>query len=165
MLFAIMNAKLENVSTWFKSNKLSLNVDKTKWFLFHPLSKRQFLPQTLPNLLIEDIHIKREHVTKFLGVFIDENLSWKQHIEILSSKISKSIGILYKSRDVLSKQCLKQLYFSFIHSYVNYANIAWARTSNSKLENVYCYQKHAARVIYHKDRYTHVKPLLNDTKA
>ena len=61
--------------------------------------KRQFLLQTFPNLLIEDIHIKREHVTKFLGVFIDENLSWKQHIEILSTKISKSIGILYKSRD------------------------------------------------------------------
>ena len=67
------------------------------------LSKRQFLPQTLPNLLIQDIHIKSEYGTKFLGVFIDENLSWKQHIEILSSKISKSIGILYKSRDVLSK--------------------------------------------------------------
>ena len=102
-LFAIMNVELENVSTWFNSNKLSLNVDRTKWSLFQPLSKRQFLPLTLPNLLIEDIHIKREHVTKFLGVFIDENLSWKQHIEILSSKISKSIDILYKSRDVLSK--------------------------------------------------------------
>ena len=93
-LFAIINVELENVSTWFKSNKLSLNVDKTKWSLFHPLSKRQFLPQTLPNLLIEDIHIKREHVTKFVVVFIDENLYWKQHIEMLSSKISKSIGIL-----------------------------------------------------------------------
>ena len=103
---AIMNVELENVSTWFKSNKLPLNIDKTKWYLFHPLSKKQFLPQTLPNLLIEDIHIKREHVTKFLGVFIDENLSWKQHIKILSSKISKSIGILYESRNELSKQCL-----------------------------------------------------------
>ena len=102
-LFVIMNIELENVSMWFKSNKLSLNVDKTKCSLFIPLSKRNFLPQTLPNLLIEDIHIKREHVTKFLGVFIDENLSWKQHIEMLSSKISKSIGILYKSGDVLSK--------------------------------------------------------------
>ena len=119
----------------------------------------------MPNLLIEDIHIKREHVTKFLGVFIDENLSWKQHIEILSSKISKSIGILYKSRDVLSKQCLKQLYFSFIHSYVNYANIAWASTSKSKLKRLYRCQKHAARVIYHKDWYTHASPLLNDMKA
>ena len=119
----------------------------------------------MPNLLIEDIHIKREHVTKFLGVFIDENLSWKQHIDILSSKISKSMGILYKSRDVLSKQCLNQLYFSFIHSYVNYANIAWASTSKSKLERLYRCQKHAARVIYHKDQYTHASPLLNDIKA
>ena len=112
-LFAIINVELENVSTWFKSNKLSLNVDKTKRSLFHFLSKRQFLPLTLPNL-IEDIHIKSEHVTKILGVFIDENLSWKQHIEILSSKISKSIGILYKSKNVLSKQCLNQLYLAFI---------------------------------------------------
>ena len=127
--------------------------------------KDSFLPQTLPNLLIEDVHIKREHVTKFLGVFIDENLSWKQHIDILSSKISKSIGILYESRDVLSKQYLNQLYFSFIHSYVNYANNAWASTSRSKLERLYRCQKHAARVIYHKDRYTHASPLLNDMKA
>ena len=118
-LFDSMNVELANVSTWFKSNKLSLNVDKTKWLLFHPLSKRQLLPQTLPNLLIENIHIKREHITKFLGVFIDENLSWKQHINIVSCKISKSIGNLSKSRDILSKQCLKQLYFSFIHNYVN----------------------------------------------
>ena len=62
--FAIMNVELENVSTWFKSSKLSLNVDKTKWSVFHHLSKIQFLPQTLPNL-IEDIHIKREHLTVF----------------------------------------------------------------------------------------------------
>ena len=160
-----MNKELENVSAWFKSNKLSLNVDKTKWLLFHPLSERQSLPQTLPNLLIENIHIKREYVTKFLGVFIDKNLSWKQHIDIVSSKISKSIGILYKSRDVLSKQCLKQLYFSFIHNYVNYANTAWASTSKSKLERLYRCQKHASRVIYHKDRYTNASPLLNDMKS
>ena len=48
-----------------------------------------------------------------------------------NSKISKGIGILYKSRDVLRKQCLKQLYFSFIHYYVSYANIAWVSTSRT----------------------------------
>ena len=92
-------------------------------------------------------------------------MSWKQHIEILSSKISKSIGILYKSRDVLNKQCLKQLYFSFLHNYVNNANIAWSSTSKSKHERLYCCRKHVARVIYHKDRYTHASPLLNDMKT
>ena len=72
-LFASMNKEIENASTWFKSNKLSLNIDKTKWLLFHLLSH----PQTLLNLLIENICIKREYVTKFLGVLIDENLSCK----------------------------------------------------------------------------------------
>ena len=81
------------------------------------------------------------------------------------SQISKSIGIFYKYRDVLSKQCLRQLYFSFIHSYVNYANITWASTSKSKLERLYRCQKHAACVIYHKDWYTHASPLLNYMKA
>ena len=88
--FASMNKEIENVSRWFKSNKLSLNADETTSLLFHPLSKRQSLPQTLPNLLIENIHIKREYVTKFLGVFIDENLSWKQHIDIVSVKFLKA---------------------------------------------------------------------------
>ena len=92
-------------------------------------------------------------------------MSWKQHIDIVSSKVSKRIGILYKSKDVLSKQCLKQLYFSFIHNYVNYANIAWASTGKSKFERLYRGQKHATCVIYHKDRYTHASPLLNDMKA
>ena len=160
-----MNVELTNVSTWFKSNKLSLNADKTKWLLSHSLSKRQLLPQILPYLLIENIHIKRDHVTNFVGVLIDENLSWKQHIDIVSSNISKSIGIL-KSRDVLRKHCLKELYFSFIHNYVNYANIARASTIKSKLERLHRCQKHAARAIYHKDQYTtHASPLLNDMKA
>ena len=77
----------------------------------------------------------------------------------------KNIDILHKSRDVLSKQCLKQLYFSLIHNYVNYANIAWASTSKSKLERLYRLQKHNARAIYHRDRYTHPSSLLNDIKA
>ena len=81
------------------------------------------------------------------------------------SQISKSIGIFYKPRDLLSKQCLKQLYFSFIHCYVNSANIAWASTSKSKLERLYRCQKYAATVIYHKDWYTYASPLLNDMKA
>ena len=92
-------------------------------------------------------------------------MSRKQHIDIVSSKISKSIGILYKSRDVLSKQYLKQLYVSFIHNYINHANIARTSTSKSKLERLYHCQIHASRVIYYKDWYTNASPLLNDMKA
>ena len=151
--------ELENISVmWFKSNKLSMNVDKTKWLLLHPHSKRNLHPQTLPNLLIENIYIKREHVKTFLDVFIDDNLSWKQDINLVNSKISKSIYILHKSRDVLSNQCLKELYFSFIDNCVNYANIVWSSIKKNKLEHLYRFQKHAACVIYIKDRYTNAIP-------
>ena len=66
---------------------------------------------------MDNIAIERENVTKFLGALIDENLSWKQHMNDIRkkiSKISKSIGILYKSREIVKQPLLKQLYFSFI---------------------------------------------------
>ena len=50
--FDSMNVELANVSAWFTSNKMSPNVDKIKWLLFHPLSKKQLLPQTLPTFLL-----------------------------------------------------------------------------------------------------------------
>ena len=114
---------------------------------------------------MDSIVIEREHVTTFLGVLIDENLSWKQHINDVSTKISKSIGILYKSRGIVKQSLLKQLYFSFIHCHLNYANIAWASTYKSKLEGFYRHQKHAARIINFKDRFTHAQPLLYNMKA
>ena len=136
-LFANMNKELRKIATWFKANKLSLNIGKTKWSLFHPSSKKRFLTRNLPRLYIDNLAIKRESVTKFLGVYIDENITWKYHIDTICTKISKSIGILYKARGILPKHSLKQLYFSFIHSYINYANIAWSSTHKSKLERLY----------------------------
>ena len=71
---------------------------------------------------------------------------------------------MYKSRNI-SKRLIKQLYFSFIHSYLNYANIAWANTNKSNLISLYRHQKHAIRIIYDKDRFAHTKPLFKHAKA
>ena len=95
-----------------------------------------------------------------MGVYIDENINWKHYINTVCSKISKSIGILYKAREILTKNNLKQLYFSFIHCYINYANIVWASTHKSKLKRLYRYQKHAARLINFEHRTTDAMPLL-----
>ena len=72
---------------------------------------------------------------------------------------------MYKSRNILSKGLMKQLYFSFIPSYLNYANIAWASTNKSNLISLYRHQKHAIRIIYDKDRFAHTKPLFKHAKA
>ena len=102
-LFSKMNDELKNVSIWFKANKLSLNITKTKFSLFHPSRKKRNIPVNLPKLEIDNTKIKRECVTKFLGLLIDENLTWKPHIDSVNTKISKSVGILYKSRNMLNK--------------------------------------------------------------
>ena len=57
------------------------------------------------------------------------------------------------------------MYFSFIHSYLNYGNIVWASTNKSKLSVLLKQQKHAARLIHFKDKYTHAKPLLQNLKT
>ena len=54
---------------------------------------------------------------KFLGIIIDENLTWTNHISTIENKISKNIGILYKAKFLLNQTCLKHIYFAFIHSY------------------------------------------------
>ena len=107
---------------------------------------------------MDNIFVERENVTKFLGILIDENLSWKQHINNISTKISESIGILYKSRGIVKQPLLKQLYFSFVHCHLNYANIAWPSTYECKLEELYRQQKHAAHIINFEDRFTHAQP-------
>ena len=164
ILFTKMNIELAKVSTWFKANKLSLNTSKTKFSIFHPTSKKRFIPAELPILKINDTYISRDSVTKFLGVLIDENLNWKAQIADISSKVSKSIGLLYKATPILNKTLLKQLYYAFVHSYLSYANIAWGSTHKSKLETLYRRQKHAIRIINFKTRLTHSKPLFLDMK-
>ena len=160
-----MNNELKNIQSWFNSNKLSLNASKTKYIFFHSQAHSDNIPLKLPTLEINTTTIVRESVIKFLGVLLDENLSWKTHINTIENKISKNLGILYKARLVLNQKSIKQLYFSFIHSYLNYGNMAWGSTNKTKLNQLLRHQKHASRIIFFKDKLTHAKPLLQSINA
>ena len=120
-----------------------------------------------PHIIYHIVNFKivRESVTKFLGIFINENLTWKYHVEHVCNKVSKSIEIMCKSRNSLGKRLMKQLYFSFIHSYPDYANMARASINKSNLISLYRHQKHAIRIIYDKDRFAHAKCLSKHVKA
>ena len=72
-LFNDMNVQPQKMSIWFKANKLSLNLNKTKWTLFHSQKKKRLMANDLPMLYIDNFEIVRESVTKFLSIFIDEN--------------------------------------------------------------------------------------------
>ena len=163
-MFEIVNKELVNINIWFQANKLSLNARKTKYVFFHKQRKKKNLPLDLPILKINEIEI-REQSLKFLAVMIDENLNWKSHIDLLINNISKNVGILYKASKLLNFNCLKNIYFALIHSYVNYANIAWGSYCRTYLNKIHLKQKQAVRTIFHKDRLTHSRPLLKNLKA
>ena len=91
-LFQIVNSELKLANEWFLANKLSLNAKnktkKTKYVLFHKVSMCKSLPLQLPTTIFNKIEIKRENSVKFLDVIIDENLTWKNHIEVVENRIS-----------------------------------------------------------------------------
>ena len=130
LLFLIFVNDLKNST---KLLDLIMFADDTPFF--HKPSACDSIPLSLPTITFNNIKIKRESSVKFLGVITDENITWNKHIELVENKISKNIGILYRASHYLDKKSLKSIYFSFIHNYVNYCNIAWAITSRTKLKN------------------------------
>ena len=147
-LFNNVNLELDKISLWFKANKLSLNEGKTKYTFFHKTRQKDNIPLKMPLLAINGKNIERTTSIKFLGVLLDEHLSWKNHISVVENKISKNIGILYRAKNIVSKDGLKTLYFSFVHSYLNYGNIAWGSTTRTKLKKLAAKQRQAIRAIH-----------------
>ena len=90
---------------------------------------------------------------------IDENLTWRDHIHTVENKIAKNIGFLYQGKYYLDDNCLKQIYFAYIHANLNYANIAWASTHKTKLKKVQSKQKHALRIIFNQSKTSPSEPL------
>ncbi|XP_065662693.1 uncharacterized protein LOC136085325 [Hydra vulgaris] len=139
-LYADMNIELCKVNNWFKANKLSLNAEKTKYILFHKKTQEENLPLKLPNLSLNDKLVNKQSNIKFLGIIVDEKLSWLPHIIYIQSKITKIIGLMYRVRSYVNKNSLKLIYFGLIHSFISYANISWASTQAQRLKKFIVYK-------------------------
>ena len=111
ILFKNANDELEKISQWFKANKFSLNEGKTKFTLFHKPRDKDNLSLQLPNLKINNNEIKRYSSIKFLGVLVDENLTWIDHITLVENK---NLGLLHKAKNYLNKKSMVSLYYFFI---------------------------------------------------
>ena len=87
--------------------------------------KKDNIPLKLPMLALNGKVIERTTSVKFLVILLDKHLSWKTHISVVENMVSENIEILHKAKNIFSMSGLKTLYISFIHSYINYGNIAW----------------------------------------
>jgi hypothetical protein len=126
-LTEIINSELLLVSDWFNANKLSLNCDKTSFILFSS-HKKLTPPKECLRLFLNNTVISQVESTKFLGVYIDQHLTWNTHISSISSKIAKNIGIISRISHILPTNICLKLYYSLVYPYLSYCTMVWAST-------------------------------------
>ena len=113
---------------------------------------------------INGTDIERVYVTKFLGVLIDCNLSWKDQINNVSKKLSKSIAVIRKASFVLNSDALYTLYCALFLPYLNYCVEVWGNTYHSNIVPIYLKQKKVIRIICKSNYLEHTSPLFNRLK-
>ena len=147
-----INIEINLINEWLCSNKLSLNINKSKYMIFHQPNKKFKEPQ----ITINNIQIEKVNSFNFLGITIDKQLTWKIHVNKICSKISSAIGILNKLKNYLPLQIKINMYHSMISSHINYGILVWGNNI-SRIEKL---QKKALRTITCSTYTSHTEPLL-----
>ena len=159
-LVNICNYELEKFKTWTIANRLTVNKSKTVYNVVSNI-----------DLDLNNVHIyfdlellNHAPTVRYLGVFLDESLKFKDHIEYVVGKISKAVGILYKLKSSLPNFALKALYYSLVHPYMNYCNLIWGGTFPTHLYPLIILQKRIMRIIFNRPYLEHTKPLFLEAR-
>ena len=157
------NKELEIVSEWFKANKLTLNISKTKYILIKkPSMKVDFsdLVLKIDNCPVDRIGQGcKESSFKFVGIKIDEFLQFKEHIQSVKSKLASATFALSKVKNILPECTKLTIYNSLFKSHLEYCNIAWGKSSKSLIRELQTLQKKSLRYVANAKARTHVDPL------
>ena len=138
---------------WLAVNKLSLNIRKTKYVIFHAINKR--IEGVIPDFEIDGIPLDRVKNFNLLGLQLNENMSWKPHIDSLSNKLAKCAGVLNRLKSVLPAPILRTLYFSMVQSGMMYCLLTRG-FYYYRLEKL---QKRFVRMISFSENNAHCEPL------
>ena len=155
-----INQELKHLCDYLCANKLALNVKKTNFCIFSPPNNKYQVNNCIKINNENVSHIgkdNKDESVKFLGIHIDKHLTWKKHINIISSKISRAIFAINRLKHFLPHNALKTLYYTLIQSHLTYGVQAWGNGSTViKLQTL---QKRALRIINNKRYRSHTDPL------
>lgn len=155
-LIARATRSLGNIKSWLNKNRLTLNNQKTQYIIFHYKQRNRL---TLGNVSIENESISRVQSTRFLGLHIDENLSWMFHTNHVARILSKFSYILYRVRSLLNDRSLLLIYNSLIFPNIVYCQSVWGFTNRSHINKICIAQKKVVRVIGNASFREHTAPI------
>ena len=152
-----MNQDLKFLFDWLCANRLSLNVTKTEFIIFRPpkMSLKDRIVLTLNRTKIFE-----SRKLKYLGLIIDDRLSWKFHIMELTKKLNRSVGMFYKIRKYTPIHVLTSLYYSLFNSHMSYGLSAWGFATKDLTDKITRLQKKAVRAITFADYRANSGPIL-----
>ena len=142
---------------WSVANRLSINFEKTYSML---ITTKNISENEIP-VFMNTHQIEFVPSIKYLGVTLDKNLKFNIHTNLISLKVSKSIGVLYRLRNLLPSSCLRNIYFSLIQTYFQYCISVWGSTYACHLRSLTVLQKRAIRIISDAPFLAHSTPLFN----
>ena len=129
---------------------LSLNAIKTEFIIIgshHRVGRLDSTPESTPYIVqVGDMMIKRVTKVNYLGLVVDENLSWDEHVEYIK-KISRNIGIIKRMRSILPYELLTTLYMTLVKPHFRYCDIVWGQCNETLKDKLQTLQNRAARVI------------------
>ena len=111
----MLNEDLSSLFTWLCANRLSLNITKTEFIIFKP---PRIVLQNRITLKINGKTIYESNKITYLGLILDEHLSWKAHTNELRKKLSKTVGILYQLKRNCPEHILKSIYLFLFYSHI-----------------------------------------------
>lgn len=141
----ILNSELAKVDTWFRCNKLSINISKTNYIMFRSNNKPAHTDYVCPQ--INGQNIDNVSSTKFLGILIDEFLNFKCHIDALTKKLSKYVGLFYKLRHIIPLSASLILYKTLFEPHIHYCNVIWCNTFPTYTKKLEILQKKIIRAL------------------
>ncbi len=145
----ILDSEIPKLNSWLSVNRLSLNVSKTNFIIYKPPNKTENVEI---NLLLANSTIKRSKSKKYLGLIFDQAMSWKSHIEYITQKISSAIGVMYRLKNYVNSEILRNVYYSIAFSHLNYGISSWGSAPPTNLNELQRKQNHCIRVVYDLDR-------------
>ena len=155
----IIELEFLKIIEWLSANKLIINLDKTHLMLFTNKKRPHTISINVKGQIVNEIT-----ETKFLGVILDNKLSWNAHIKFISKKISKSLSILKMLKYTFPCRILKSLYYSFVYPYFSYCNLIWGGAAKSHLESQVLLQKKCIRNICKVGYLESTMPLFSEQK-
>ena len=145
-----INDDLSNLKLWLQTNMLSLNVTKTRAMLIGSWPKLQNICNSdgiYTKLSIDDEVVPMINETKYLGTQIDKTLSWKEHINVIASKISRGIGMLRYAQRYVPLSTIKIMYWSKVEPHLRYCCTVWGCCTETDLKRLQILQNRAARIV------------------